>query len=64
MPVYELWCEKCILLKDIFMPLEDKEKYDKGYKRWIDKTKCPECGMPMEMPICRPRIIKMDGMNI
>jgi hypothetical protein len=45
---------------EISMPLEDKEKYDKGYKRWVDKTRCPECNEPMEHIICPPSIIKIN----
>ena len=46
------------------MPLEDFEKFQKGRKKWVEKSNCPECNKPMDLIISAPRVIKMDGKSI
>ncbi len=48
MPIYQFWCEDCHDPYEILMTVADKEKLEKGYKKWVAKTECPTCSKPMK----------------
>ena len=61
MPIYQFWCDNCIVPYEITMSLADKELFDRGKLPKEDKKllKCPECGQDMDYLIAPPKTIKI-----
>lgn len=56
MPIYQMWCEKCMEPYEVLMNLGELDEYDTG--RLV--IKCPVCGENMRKLICPPRIIHIN----
>ena len=56
MPIYQFWCDDCQEPHEIMMRLSVKDRYDKGHKSVVNKTRCPECDKILKYLIAPVRL--------
>lgn len=55
MPLYQLWCDKCMEPYEVLMKLAELEEFEKG-----EQILCPECKEPLRMLMCPPKDIRIN----